>query len=286
MAARHDSWCRISTSGSRRSGSMGSSSPSATRPASGSCAATTSMGIPGASSASRATDVTDTVIQAPHVPWQEAVIERIEPQTTRVKSFFLRPQSWRSFWAGQHLDVRLTAPDGYQVQRSYSVASAPGLEGLYEVAVERLADGEVSPFFHDIAEVGDAIEIRGPFGGHFAWSIEDGGPLLLIGGGSGVAPLMSILRHRAEVDGAVPMVLVYAARTWDDVIFREELIARDAAEAEFTLLLSLSRDTARRLQDAARRIDAPLLEVTLARLGAVPRLIFVCGSNSFVEAVT
>jgi ferredoxin-NADP reductase len=229
--------------------------------------------------------VTDAILQAAHVPWQDAVIERIERQTTRVKSFFLRPPNWRPFRAGQHLDIRLTAPDGYQVQRSYSVASAPGLEGLYEVAVERLADGEVSPFFHDVAEVGDAIEIRGPFGGHFAWSIEDGGPLLLIGGGSGVAPLMSILRHRAEVDGAVPMVLVYAARTWDDVIFREELIARDAAEAEFTLLLSLSRDTARRTQDVGRRIDASLLEATLARFDAAPRLTFVCGSNAFVEAI-
>jgi ferredoxin-NADP reductase len=248
--------------------------------------AITSTGIPGASSASRATDVTDTVIQAAHVPWQEAVIERIEPQTTRVKSFFLRPQSWRSFWAGQHLDVRLTAPDGYQAQRSYSVASAPGLEGLYELVVEHLEDGEVSPFFHDVAEVSDAIEIRGPFGGHFVWGPEDGGPLLLVGGGSGVAPLMSILRHRAVVDSDVRAVLLHAARAWDDVIYREELIARDAAEAEFTLLLSLSRDAARRPQDFGRRIDTPLLEVTLAMLGAAPRLTFVCGSNPFVEAVT
>jgi ferredoxin-NADP reductase len=229
--------------------------------------------------------VTDAIIQARHVPWQEAMIERIERQTARVKSFFLRPQNWRSFRAGQHLDVRLTAPDGYQVQRSYSVASAPELEGLYELAVERLEGGEVSPFLHDIAEVGDAIEIRGPFGGHFAWSSEDGGPLLLVGGGSGVAPLMSILRHRAAIRDVVPVVLLYAARTWDELIFREELIARDAAEADFTLLLSLSRDTARRPQDAGRRIDAPLLKVTLARLGAAPRLTFVCGSDAFVEAI-
>jgi ferredoxin-NADP reductase len=230
--------------------------------------------------------VTDAVSQALHVPWQEAVIERIEPQTARVKSFFLRPQSWRSFRAGQHLEVRLTAPDGYQAQRSYSVASAPRLEGLYELVVERLEDGEVSPFFHDVAEVGDAVEIRGPFGGHFVWGPENGGPLLLVGGGSGVAPLMSILRHRAVVGGDVRAVLLQAARTWDDVIYREELIARDAAEAEFTLLLSLSRDIARRSQDAGRRIDASLLEATLARFDAAPRLTFVCGSNAFVESVT
>jgi ferredoxin-NADP reductase len=230
--------------------------------------------------------VTDAVGQAAYVPWQDAVIERIEHQTARVKSFFLRPRTWHFFRAGQHLDIRLTAPDGYQVQRSYSVASGPGLAGLYEIVVERLEDGEVSPFFHDVAAVGDAIEIRGPFGGHFVWGPEDGGPLLLLGGGSGVAPLMSILRHRAEAGGAVRMLLLLAARLWDDVIFREELIARDEAEAEFTLLLSLSRDTARRPQDATRRIDASLLEVTLAKLGAAPRLIFVCGSNPFVEAVS
>ena len=221
-----------------------------------------------------------------HVPWQEAVIESIAAQTGRVKSFFLRPRNWRPFRAGQHLDIRLTAPDGYQVQRSYSVASAPGLQDLYEIIVERLEDGEVSPFFHDVAEVGDAVEIRGPFGGHFVWGPEDSGPLLLVGGGSGVAPLMSILRHRAAVGSEVVVVLLQAARTWDDVIYREELIARDAAETAFTLLLSLSRDTSRRPQDFGRRIDAPLLEVTLARLGAAPRLTFVCGSNPFVEAVT
>jgi ferredoxin-NADP reductase len=230
--------------------------------------------------------VTRVVIQANHVPWQEAVIERIRRQTTSVTSFFLRPQNWRAFQAGQHLDVRLTAQDGYVAQRSYSVASAPGFAGLYELIVERLEGGEVSPFLHDVAEIGDTIEIRGPFGGHFAWNPEDGGPLLLIGGGSGIAPLMSILRHRATVDAAVPTILLYAARTWKDVIYREELFARDAAELDFTVLFSLSRDTARRSQDAGRRIDAPMLKATLARLGAAPRLTFVCGSDGFVEAVT
>jgi ferredoxin-NADP reductase len=228
----------------------------------------------------------DTTIPAGQVSWQEAVIARIERQTASVKSFFLRPRAWRSFRAGQHLDVRLTAPDGYQAQRSYSVASAPELEGLYELVVEHLEDGEVSPFFHDVAEVDDAIEIRGPIGGHFAWGPKDGGPLLLVGGGSGVAPLLSIVRHRAEVGREVAVVLLHAARTWDDVICREELIARDRAEANFTLLLSLSRDTARRSQDVGRRIDVPLLTITLASLGATPRLTFVCGSNRFVETVT
>jgi ferredoxin-NADP reductase len=228
----------------------------------------------------------DATLQAGHVQWQEAAIEQIERQTEGVKSFFLRPRIWRSFRAGQHLDIRLTAPDGYQAQRSYSVASAPELEGFYELVIERLDDGEVSPFLHDVAEVGDTIEVRGPFGGHFAWGQEDGGPLLLIGGGSGVAPLLSILRHRAVVGSEVPVVLLYAARSWDDVIFREELIARDTAEGAFTLVLSLSRDTARRPQDFGRRVDVRLLEDTLTRLGAAPRLTFACGSNPFVEAVT
>jgi ferredoxin-NADP reductase len=230
--------------------------------------------------------VTEAISQISHVPWQEAVIERIERQTARVKSFFLRPKTWRSFRAGQHLDIRLTASDGYQIQRSYSVASAPELNGLYEIAMERLADGEASPFFHDVAEVGDAIDIRGPFGGHFAWGPEDGEPILLVGGGSGVAPLMSILRHRAERGGAVPMLLLCAARTWDEVIFREELIARDKSEAGFTLLVSLSRDTARRPQDVGGRIDPAMLKVALAKFGAIPRLTYVCGSNAFVEDMT
>jgi ferredoxin-NADP reductase len=220
-----------------------------------------------------------------HVPWQEAVIESLVPQTGSVKSFLLRPQRWRPFMAGQHLDIRLTAPDGYQAQRSYSVASAPEMEGAYEVVVERLDNGEVSPYFHDVADRGDVIEIRGPFGGHFAWCASDGGPLLLIGGGSGVAPLMSILRHRSARGRDVRVILLYAARTWNDLIFRDELVARDEEE-NLDVFFSLSRDTARRPQDAGHRIDVPLVRRTLERLGAEPKLTFVCGSNPFVEAVT
>jgi ferredoxin-NADP reductase len=228
---------------------------------------------------------TEAAAATTHIGWQEATIEAIVPQTRRVKSLVLRPRVWRPFVAGQHLDVRLTAPDGYQAQRSYSVASAPETESLYELAVERLDDGEVSPFFHDVAEAGDAIEIRGPFGGHFAWSAGEGGPLLLIGGGSGVAPLMSMVRHRAERGRDVPVLLLYASRTWDDVIFREELLARDQAEPAFELVLSLSRDAARRPGDYGRRIDAEMLTDSLKRLQGAPRVTFVCGSNRFVEGV-
>jgi ferredoxin-NADP reductase len=222
----------------------------------------------------------------PRLPWQEAVIEGIVPQTATVKSFLLRPQRWLPFTAGQHLDIRLTAPDGYQVQRSYSVASAPERERVYEVVVERLDGGEVSPYFHDVAEEGDVIEIRGPFGGHFIWRASDGGPLLLVGGGSGVAPLTSIVRHRSERGSDVRAVLLYAVRTWDDVIFRDELIARDEMERHLEMFLSLSRDTARRPQDIGRRIDGSTVRSALERVGAQPKLTFVCGSNPFVEAVT
>jgi ferredoxin-NADP reductase len=221
-----------------------------------------------------------------HLPWQEAVIERILPETAIVKSFLVRPQRWQPFTAGQHIDIRLTAPDGYQAQRSYSVASAPEAEGTYELVVERLDDGEVSPYFHDIAVTGDVIEIRGPFGGHFVWRASDSGPLLLIGGGSGIAPLMSIVRHRSERGSDVRAVLLYALRTWDDVIFRDELVARDEAEMNFEMFLSLSRDTARRPQDAGRRIDGQLVRSALERVGSKPKLTYVCGSNPFVEVAT
>ena len=129
--------------------------------------------------------------------------------------------------------MRLTAPDGYQAERSYSIASAPEQTPAIELAIERLDDGEVSPFFHDVAEVGDAIELRGPIGGHFVWEANDGGPLLLLGGGSGVVPLMSMLRHRAAVGSRVPALLLFSSRTWEDVIFRDELLALDAKERRF-----------------------------------------------------
>ncbi|TIT29198.1 MAG: oxidoreductase, partial [Mesorhizobium sp.] len=130
-------------------------------------------------------------------PWQTARIVRIEKRTPRVTSFFFKLSRPFVHQAGQHVDVRLTAPDGYQARRSYSIASAPESRGTIELAIERLEDGEVSPFFHEVAAIGDEIELRGPLGGHFIWSASDGGPILLVGGGSGVVPLMAMVRHRA-----------------------------------------------------------------------------------------
>jgi ferredoxin-NADP reductase len=144
--------------------------------------------------------------------WQQAIIERIEPQTPRVISVFLR-SGLQSQAAGQHVDVRLTAPDGYQAERSYSIASAPAIGGI-ELAIERLEDGEVSLFFHEVARPGDAIEIRGPIGGHFVWRAQDGGPILLIAGGSGVVPLMAMVREWSVTQSKTPVLLVYSARTW------------------------------------------------------------------------
>ena len=230
------------------------------------------------------TEETAQARQKPGAQWQEAVIEAITPLTPRMKSFVLRPPLWRPFVAGQHLDVRLTAPDGYQAQRSYSVASAPEREGVYELAIEALADGEVSPYFHEIAEAGDSIEIRGPFGGHFNWTAADRGPVLLIGGGSGVVPLMSMVRHRAARGGDSPVVLLCGVRTMAEAPFAAELQALDAAADGFRLLFAVSREKAARAQDFSGRIDADALASALAALPGVPHTTYVCGSNRFVEA--
>ncbi len=217
--------------------------------------------------------------------WQAAEIVAVAEATPRIRLFTLRPERWAPFDAGQHLDVRLTAPDGYQAERSYSVCSAPETEGTWELAVELMPDGEVSPWFHEVAAPGDRLEARGPFGGHFAWRAADGGPLLLMGGGSGLAPLVSIVRHHAAVAPAIPVMLVCAARTWDDIPFRDEILAREAAEPALTVILALSRDTPRRPQDIGMRLDAPAVDWLLSRMPA-PAITYVCGNNGFVETVT
>ena len=170
------------------------------------------------------------------------------------------------------MDVRLTAPDGYQARRSYSIASAPEAGGGIELAIERLDDGEVSPFFHDVAAVGDEIELRGPLGGHFIWEESDGGPILLVGGGSGVVPLMAMVRHRTLRNKAVPVALVFSARIWDEVIFRDELIGLDDRRDGFDLVLTLTREPARRPADYSRRIDAAMVTRVLSRMSGPPKL--------------
>ncbi|TMH06059.1 MAG: oxidoreductase [Betaproteobacteria bacterium] len=216
--------------------------------------------------------------------WQEAVIERVVHQTPRVTSIFLRA-ALGPYEAGQHVDVRLTAPDGYQAERSYSIASAPGANGI-ELAIERLEGGEVSPYFHEVARPGDTFEIRGPIGGHFVWRSSDGGPLLLIGGGSGVVPLMAMVRYRATAGWDRMTLLVYSARTWEELIFRDELVTVRASEPNFELVVTTTRETRHRSHDFDRRLDRSLLREILTRWDQAPRHVYVCGSNAFVEAVT
>lgn len=225
------------------------------------------------------------VAQAPS-RWQEAAITAVLPRTPRIVSIFLE-SSLGAYLAGQHVDVRLTAPNGYAAERSYSIASAPGAEHI-ELAIERLDDGEVSPFFFDVAAKGDTIDIRGPIGGHFVWQSEDGGPLLLIGGGSGIVPLLSIARHRAATSPQTQALLVYSARTWEDLAFRDELLDLQFRDDNFKLMLVTTRGPRHRPDDVEQRLDAHVLHDIVARWlpTVTPRHVYVCGSNRFVEAMT
>jgi ferredoxin-NADP reductase len=219
--------------------------------------------------------------------WQSATITRIERRSPRVKSFFFRLPEPIGFKPGQHVLLRLTAPDGYRAQRSYSIASAPGLNQAeeLELAIERLDDGEVSPFMHDVAQVDDEIELGGPIGGHFNWSPEDGGPVLFIGGGSGVAPFMSMLRHRAVVASQIPVTLVFSARSREELLFFEELSGLAASSDGFTLMVALTREAAAH-PFRAGRIDGPFIAGVVAAINIPIRQVLICGSNPFVETAS
>jgi ferredoxin-NADP reductase len=204
--------------------------------------------------------------------WQIATVTSIKRETPTVKSFTFELPMWMRHLPGQHYDVRLTAPDGYQAQRSYSIASSPLDEGVIELTIDRLADGEVSPYFHDVVEEGDQVELRGPFTSYFVWRGES--PLLLVGGGSGVVPLMAMLRHRRRVAPDLPMKLVFSVRTADDVIYADEL-------GDETVL-TFTRSAPPGWAGHTGRIDASLFDGAAAGGG----LAFVCGSNGFVEAAS
>jgi ferredoxin-NADP reductase len=209
------------------------------------------------------------------VRWQLAEVSELIDETPTVKTILLDAPEWPGHRAGQHLDVRLTAEDGYQAQRSYSIASPPDDDGL-AITVERLDDGEVSPYLAGELVVGDKLELRGPIGGYFVWEADQGGPLLLVGGGSGVVPLMSMLRHRAAVAPDVPARLLYSARSLDDVIYREELKG-------FDVTYTLTREQPPGWTGYARRVDGEMLR-EVAELNA-QELAYVCGPTRFVEAV-
>jgi ferredoxin-NADP reductase len=200
-------------------------------------------------------------------------------ETAGVRSVVLDPPDWPGHRAGQHVDVRLTAEDGYQAQRSYSIASAPE-DGHVVLTVERLDDGEVSPYLVDELRPGDELELRGPIGGYFVWEAALGGPLLLFAGGSGIAPLRSMLRHRAAAGSSVPARLLYSARTLDDVIYRDELerLGDDEVDARFTL----TRGWPDGWTGYRRRIDRELLEEVAWPPDKRP-LVYVCGPTAFVE---
>jgi ferredoxin-NADP reductase len=212
--------------------------------------------------------------------WQVAKVGAVAAETTSVRTISLDVPDWPGHQAGQHLDVRLTAEDGYVAERSYSIASAPGEPAA--ITVERLDDGEVSPYLTDDLRVGDDLELRGPIGGYFVWEPADGGPLLLLAGGSGIVPLRSILRHRERTGSAVPVRLLYSSRTLDDVIYRGEL---DQPAAGVEVMHTLTRGQPPGWSGYARRVDAAMLEEVAWPSDSMP-LAYACGPTSFVEAVS
>ena len=200
-------------------------------------------------------------------------------ETPRVRTLSLDVPDWPGHRAGQHLDVRLTAEDGYQAERSYSIASAPG-DGV-ALTVERLDDGEVSPYLVDDAREGDRVEVRGPIGGYFVWDGDEPEPVLLVGGGSGVVPLMAMARQRARVGSTAPMKLLLSSRTIEDVIYREELDA--LAGGGFEVVHTLTRSQPPGWAGYSRRIDSELLAEVAWPASESPR-VYVCGSTRFVDA--
>ena len=211
--------------------------------------------------------------------WQIGNVADAVDETARVRTLVLDVPDWTGHLAGQHLDVRLTAEDGYRAERSYSIASAPGEP--VAITIERLDDGEVSPYLTEELRGGDALELRGPVGGYFVWDAGDGGPLLLVAGGSGIVPLRAMLRHRERSGSDVPVRLLYSSRSLDDVIYRSEL-AEQGAGVE--VVQTLTREQPDDWTGYGRRVDAALLGEVAWPAEQEP-LAFVCGPTSFVETV-
>ena len=215
--------------------------------------------------------------------WVLANVVRIVVETPRTKSLVLDVPGWPGHRAGQHVDVRLTAEDGYQAQRSYSIASAPDGERI-ELTVDRLEEGEVSPYLTDALRPGDTLELRGPIGGYFAWEPTDGGPLLLVGGGSGVAPLMAMIRHRAAAAGDAPVRLLLSSRSFAEIIYRDELAALAERDPAFQVIHTLTRTQPPDWTGYRRRIDREMLAKVAWPPAERPH-IFVCGPTPLVETV-
>lgn len=211
--------------------------------------------------------------------WHVARVRELREETAHAKTIVLDDPQWPGHAAGQHADVRLTAEDGYQAERSYSIASAP--EEPLALTVERIDDGEVSPYLTEELRVGDELELRGPIGGHFTWRTSDGGPLLLLAGGSGLVPLMAMLRHRlAQADETETRLLV-SSRGLDDLLYAEEL-ERAGREPGVSVRIALTRTQPPGWHGFARRVDAEMLREVGPASTERP-LVFVCGPTAFVE---
>ncbi len=216
------------------------------------------------------------------IAWQLATISAVRDETPSVRSFSLDLPAWPGHRPGQHVDLRLTAADGYSVERSYSIASEPERQGAIDLTVERIEDGEVSPFLHDVVVPGDRIEVRGPIGGYFVWESDVGGPLFLVAGGSGVVPLMAMLRHRARAGSTVATRLLFSSRHYEEIIYREELDRLTASGDGLTVVHTLTRSQPSGWTSYARRIDDRMVAEALEPLGVDAR-VFICGPTALVE---
>jgi ferredoxin-NADP reductase len=215
--------------------------------------------------------------------WQIASVRDVKPETAKVKTFTLTLPAWTRHRPGQHYDIRLTAEDGYQAQRSYSIASEPERVGEIDLTVERIEDGEVSTYMHDVLIPSDRVEVRGPIGGYFVWEASMGEPLLLIAGGSGVVPLMSMIRHRAATGAQNPTTLLYSSRSFEDIIYYQELEKLSAANGGLQIFHALTRSQPPGWKGYARRIDQDMLKEVAGPLGKSAQ-VYICGPTLLVEA--
>lgn len=218
--------------------------------------------------------------------WQNAEIVALSRASDNVRQVTVRPDIWVPFKAGQHIDIRLTADDGYQASRSYSIASPPHREGTYDLLIERLPDGEVSGFIHEGAETGAQIEIKGPIGGHFVWETPQYGAVLMLAGGSGIAPILSMIRHRCALADPSPVGLIYATRHAAQLVAHRELLSSSEHDPNFAFQVFLSREIETSEHWRNQRLDAVSLTKFIESLSHPVEAVFVCGSNDFAEAAT
>jgi ferredoxin-NADP reductase len=216
--------------------------------------------------------------------WQLGEVVARKDETARAASLTFAVSNWPGHLAGQHVDVRLTAEDGYKVERSYSIASPPEERMVLRLTIERLDDGEVSPYLVDELREGDQIELRGPIGGYFVWEVSMGGPLLLVAGGSGIVPLMAMIRHRKAVGSTIATRLIYSSRSYEDVIYRDELDQLARSEAGLEVIHTLTRSQPPGWTGYRRRIDNSLLQ-DVAWPSEQHPLAFICGPTQMVEPV-